>query len=82
MIAWFIVAYSVLYPNTRIIIASGTKGQASLIVTEKIQKDFMNNYPNVAREIKEIHTGINKTMVVFKNGSTIECVSSTDNARG
>jgi len=82
LIAWFIVAYSVLYPNCRIIVASGTKGQASLIVTEKIVKDFMNNYPNVTREIKEVHTGINKTMVVFKNGSTIECVSSTDNARG
>ena len=59
-----------------------TRGQASLIVTEKIVKDFMANYPNVCREIKEVHTGMNKTMVVFKNGSTIECVTSTDNARG
>ena len=42
----------------------------------------MANYPNVCREIKEVHTGMNKTMVVFKNGSTIECVTSTDNARG
>lgn len=82
LIAWFIVAYLVLYPNTRCVVASGTKGQASLIVTEKIVKDFMNNFPNVAREIKEVHTGVNRTAVVFKNGSTIECVTSTDSARG
>ena len=82
LIAWFVVAYCTLYPNTRVVIASGTKGQANLIVTEKIVKDFMNNYPNVAREIRDVQTGLNKTVVTFTNGSTVECVSSTDNARG
>lgn len=82
LIAWFIVTYCTLYPNSRIVVSAGTRGQAGLIITEKIVKDFMANYPNVCREIKEVHTGMNKCMVVFKNGSTIEAVTSTDNARG
>lgn len=58
-----------------------TKGQAKLIITEKIQKELMQ-YPNIAREIKEIKTGSNQVLVVFQNGSTIEAVVSNDNARG
>src|SRR5690625_3105124 len=39
-------------------------------------------YPNVKREIEEIRTGNNDVRVVFRNGSTIEAVTSSDNARG
>ncbi|MFB0831546.1 terminase large subunit domain-containing protein [Brevibacillus laterosporus] len=72
----------ILYPNSKIILASGTKGQARLIITQKIAKDLQNNYPNLAREIKDIKTSANECVVTFQNGSTIEAVTSTDNARG
>ena len=81
IIAIFSIAISVLRPNTKIIIASGTKGQAKLIVTQKIEKELMQ-YPNIAREIKDIKTGNNEIVVRFHNGSTIEAVTSTDSSRG
>lgn len=58
-----------------------TKGQAKLVITEKIAKDLIN-YPNLAREIKEIKTSANEIVVIFQNGSTITAVTSNDNARG
>lgn len=82
IIALFCCAQCVLYPNTKIILASGTKGQARLIITQKIAKELILNYPNLAREIKEVKTGVNECLVIFQNGSTIEAVTSTDNARG
>ncbi|WP_039230813.1 terminase large subunit domain-containing protein [Clostridium haemolyticum] len=80
-IAIYCCARSVLYPNSKIILASGTKGQAKLIITEKIEKELMQ-YPNLAREIKQIKSSSNEATVVFQNGSTITAVPSTQNARG
>lgn len=82
LIALFCCARCILYPSTKIIIASGTKGQARLIITQKIDKELKQKCPNLAREIKEIKTSINECVVYFRNGSTIEAVTSTDNARG
>jgi hypothetical protein len=82
IIAVYCCARSVLYPNTKIILASGTKGQAKLIISQKIEKDLFLNYPNLAREIKNIKSSNNECVVYFHNGSTIEAVTSTDNARG
>jgi hypothetical protein len=81
MIAIFCVARCILYPNTKVVIASGVKKQAGLIITEKIKKELMQ-FPNVEREIKDIKTSVNECAVFFWNGSTIESVASTDNARG
>lgn len=82
LIAVFCCVRCVLYPQTRIIIASGTKGQAKLIITQKIDKELKLKHPNLAREIKEIKTSTNECVVIFQNGSTIEAVTSTDSARG
>ncbi|CAI6274230.1 terminase family protein [Bacillus subtilis] len=81
MIAIFACARCVLYPNTKVVIASGVKKQAKLIITEKIEKELMQ-YPNFAREIKQIRSSSNEAMVVFHNGSTIEAVTSSENSRG
>jgi len=81
IIAVFCIVRCILFPSTMIVIASGTKGQAKLIITQKIEKELMK-YPNIAREIKDIKTSNNQVMVVFQNGSTIEAVTSNDNARG
>ncbi|MCM3365920.1 terminase [Bacillus safensis] len=81
MIAIFACARCVLYPNTKVVIASGVKKQAKLIITEKIEKELMQ-YPNLSREIKQIRSSSNEAMVVFHNGSTIEAVTSNENSRG
>jgi len=81
MISIFAVARCILYPNTKVIIASGVKKQAKLIITEKIEKELMQ-FPNVAREIKQIKSSANDASVIFHNGSTIEAVTSSENSRG
>ncbi|MBD1379203.1 terminase large subunit domain-containing protein [Metabacillus arenae] len=81
MIAIFACARCILYPGTKVIIASGVKKQAKLIITEKIEKELMQ-YPNLAREIKQIKSSSNDATVIFHNGSTIEAVTSSENSRG
>lgn len=81
MIAIFACARCCLYPNSKVIIASGVKKQAKLIITEKIEKELMQ-YPNLAREIKQIKSSANDATVIFHNGSTIEAVTSSENSRG
>lgn len=81
LIAIFCIIRCILWPSTKIVVASGTKGQAKLIITEKIEKELMQ-HPNIAREIKDIRTSNNDIKVIFHNGSTIEAVTSNDHARG
>ncbi len=81
LIAIFACARCVLYPSTKVIIASGQKSQAKLIITQKIEKELMQ-YPNIAREIKQIKSSSNEAVVIFHNGSTIEAVTSTEGSRG
>lgn len=71
-----------LYPNSKIIIASGTKGQGKLIVTEKIKNELMQDSPNLCREILNIKDNQNDVIVYFRNGSTIKVVPASENARG
>lgn len=70
---------AILFPETKIIIASGTKGQAREVI-EKIE-DMRNNSPNLAREISDLSTSSNDPKVEFHNGSWIKIVASNDNAR-
>ncbi len=81
IIAIYCVIRAILYPNSQIVLSSGTKGQARLIITQKIFS-LKNNSKNVEREIKEFKTGANECYVVFWNGSTITAVTSGDSARG
>lgn len=81
LISIYCIIRAVLYPNSLIVVAAGTKGQAKLIVTQKIVKELMKSEA-ISREIKEYKTGANDASVTFWNGSTIECVTSTDNSRG
>lgn len=78
--AVFSVIRCILYPETKVVVASGIKTQA-IEVIEKIN-DMMGNSPNLRREIRDISTGINDAGVDFHNGSWIKVVASTDGARG
>lgn len=82
VIAIYACSRCVLYPNSKVVIASSTKKQSSLIVSEKIKKELMVMSPNLKREIKDIRTSANETEVIFHNGSSIIVCPATDNARG
>ena len=71
------LAMAVLYPNTPVMVASGTFDQASLVL-KKIQAEFIQN-ENIYRELKvgagrsPIRKVDTSWRVDLKNGSWIEC---------
>ena len=75
---------SILFPGSKICIASSKKEQ-SLEVIQKIVEDFMKNYSwgsnNLRTEISDYSTSINGAYVNFRNGSWIKCVVASDSAR-
>lgn len=77
--AVFCCVRCILYPETKIVIASGTKGQAREVI-EKID-DLRKNSHNLAREISDLSTSSNDPKVEFHNGSWIKVVASNQNAR-
>lgn len=81
--AIFCVIRCILYPGTRICIASGTRGQ-SINVLEKIIQELKPNSPELAAEIDDKETKINGTnaQIVFKNTSVIKVVTASDTSRG
>lgn len=85
VISLFCVIRCILYPGTKIVVCSGTKGQA-IEVLSKITDDFCKNYQwgssNLNNEISFKSTSINNAVIEFKNGSWIKAATSTDNARG
>lgn len=82
VIAIFSCAKAILYPGTKVVVASGSKKQASLIVKEKIQKELMPRSENLRREIKTIKTSANEIEVIFWNGSSIVVVVAGEGALG
>lgn len=81
--AVFCVIRCILYPGTKICIASGTRGQ-SINVLEKILLELKPNSPELAAEIDEKQSKVNGTnaQIVFKNSSYIKVVTASDSARG
>lgn len=70
----------ILYPETRIVIASKSRGQA-LEVIEKIVTILMPNSDNLKREIKDKSISPMNAFVEFHNGSLIKIITSNENAR-
>lgn len=81
--AIFCVVRCILYPGTKICIASGTRGQ-SINVLEKILLELKPNQPELANEIDDKQTKINgnNAQIVFKNTSYIKVVTASDSSRG
>ncbi len=73
---------AVLYPGQQIVIVSATKGQARLIVSEKIEKLLKPKSPLLQAEIERVVNNQNDTEVIFRNHSSIIVVAANDNARG
>lgn len=81
--AIFCICRAVLYPGTKIAIASGTRGQAVNVI-EKIMLELLPNSPELAAEIdaKQSKTNGMEARVVFNNTSLIKVVTASDSARG
>lgn len=82
LIALYACCRCILYPGTKFVIGSATKGQARLIVTEKIQNELMEWSSALKSEVLSVSTNINDINVKFKNGSKISVYTANDNARG
>lgn len=82
VIAIYACCKAILYPQSSIVLCSGTKNQAKLLVSEKIEKELCSWSPVLKREIKKIVTNNNNVEVIFHNGSKINVVVANDNARG
>lgn len=83
--ALFCVVRCILFPKTKICIASSTRPQANEVLS-KIVDDFMKNYgfgsENLRREISYYTVGTNKAVIEFYNGSWIKVVTASDSGRG
>ena len=80
----YCVVRCILFPGTKICVASGVKSQAVEVII-KIETDFLKNYSwgsqNLRNEISFISTSVNNARVDFRNGSWISIVTSNDSAR-
>lgn len=76
----FCVAKCILYPGIKIKVASSTIRQSNLFLNKIYE--IMNGRPNIEKEIENISIGKELGVIKFHNGSTIESVICSDNARG
>ena len=85
LVALFCVVRCILFPKTKICVASATRPQANEVLL-KITDDFMKNYgsgsENLRREITYHSVGINNAVIEFANGSWIKVVTASDSGRG
>lgn len=81
--AIYCVIRCILYPGTIICIASGTRGQAGIIL-EKINLQLKPRSAELRSEINEKESKMNGTnmQIVFNNTSAIKVVTSSDSSRG
>ena len=82
LISIYCCCRAILYPESKIIVGAGSRGQAKLLISQKIEKELMVISTNLKREIKKISTNQNSIEVVFHNGSSfIACVAG-EQSRG
>jgi hypothetical protein len=81
LIGVYAIARCILYPGTIVALASSTKAQAGLIISEKCVA-LAKDHPNIARETASITTNQNKWCMEFHNGSKINVVVSGEGGRG
>lgn len=83
LIAIYCCVRCVLYPGTKICIASGTRGQ-SVNVLEKIRTEIIPRSSELKCELKggDVKIASSEAVAYFKNGSYIKVVTASDSARG
>lgn len=81
LLAVFCCVRCILFPGTKVIIASGTRGQ-SLNILEKIKIELFPRSSLLQNEVEELKLSASNAYVLFKNGSSIKVVTASDSARG
>ena len=81
--AIFCCCRAILYPGSKIVIASGTRGQA-INILEKIIMELKPKSRELAAEIDEKNSKMNgaNAILAFKNSSYIKVVTSGESSRG
>lgn len=82
IIALYACCRCIVYPYSKIVLSSATKGQSKLIISEKIRNELMNMSPVLRKEIIRIKDNQNEVIVYFRSGSTIVVVPASENGRG
>lgn len=80
LIAVFCVCYAILYPDSRICLASKTRKQATEII-DKVNEILMPMSENLRAEISDIQINQTNAFVAFLNGSRMLVVTANENAR-
>lgn len=83
LIAIYCCVRCVLFPGTKICIASGTRGQA-INILEKIRTEILSRSVELKHELVggDIKISASEARADFKNGSVIKVVTASDSARG
>ena len=81
LLAVFCCIRCILYPGTKICIASGTRSQ-SINILEKIRSELIPKSKLLENEIESLTITASKAEVLFHGGSYIKVVTASDNARG
>ena len=79
--AVYCVIMCILYPETKVVIASQNLKTSIKIISEKIQ-ELYDNSPNLQREICDLKTGQTDPCVKFHNGSWIRICTASQSSRG
>lgn len=81
--AIFCCCRAILYPGSKIVIASGTRGQA-INILQKITMELRPRSKELSMEIDDKNSKLNGTdaVLAFKNTSYIKVVTSGESARG
>jgi len=83
--ALFCTVRAILFPGSKIVIASSTRAQGSQVLL-KIQDELCKNFgwgsAMLRSEISDIHIGQNECSIDFKNGSWIRVAVASDSSRG
>lgn len=81
LVALFCLIRCILFPRTKIKVASYTFKQSKEVVL-KITDDFMQKSPLIRNEILKVSTGQNDCYIYFKNHSWIRVCVAGESARG
>lgn len=80
LIAVFLCVRAILYPGSKLVIASGTRGQ-SINVLEKIRDELMPRSPYLRNEIVKFQISNAEAYIKFHNDSIIKVVTASDTSR-
>lgn len=80
--AVYLYARCILYPGTKVVIASGNRDQAAQVLQKILSSEISGKAPDVFRaEVKSSIINAAKAEITFRNGSYIEVVTARDSAR-